>query len=62
MSVDRDVVAARLDLIAAKAKILAAKYRGNQLWEGELTTGLNDIQTEVQAVQRESGDNQYYGR
>lgn len=59
MSVDREVVTARLDLIAAKAKILAAKYRNNQLWEGELSKDMNEIRAEIYAIEEESGDNQY---
>ena len=62
MSADREIVAARLDLIAAKAKILAASYRGSKLWEGELTRGLNEIEVELKAVQRDSREDQYYGR
>lgn len=62
MSADREVIAARLDLIAARAKVLANEYRQNKLWEGELTTGLRDIQSQIESVQRESRDDQYYGR
>jgi hypothetical protein len=62
MSSDREIVASRLDLIAAKARILAADYRGSKLWEGELTKGLNEIQAEVDAVKRDSQEDRYYGR
>ncbi len=62
MSIDKEVIAARLDLIAARARILAADYRGSKLWEGELTKGLNEIQAEVDAAKRDSREDQYYGR
>jgi len=51
------VVAARLDLIAAKAKILAEDYKNNRMWEGDLTRGLSQIESEVRAIQREINEN-----
>jgi hypothetical protein len=62
MSTDREATAARLDLIAAKAKVLANDYRQNRLWEGDLSKGLAELEAQIEWVQRESRDNQYYGR
>jgi len=44
------VIAARLDLIAAKAKILSERYKNNQLWDGELNSGLNEISEEIRKI------------
>lgn len=49
-----DIVSARLDIIAAKAKILAeASRRG--FWSGELERGLREIETEISELRRGSG-------
>lgn len=40
----RALVLAALKTAAAKAELLALKYEGNQLWEGELHQGLSEIQ------------------
>lgn len=45
-----EIISARLDLIAAKAKILSSKYKNNQLWGGELTHGLEEILIEIAAL------------
>lgn len=50
-----EIVAARLDLIAAKAKILAADYRAGRQWPSDLSSGLNDLTKELEAIRRESG-------
>lgn len=44
------VIAARLEIIAAKARILAEKYKNNQLWDGELNQQLNDIEVEIRLI------------
>ncbi len=49
-----DIISARLDLIAARARVLADQYKNNQLWDGELTDGLNEIQRELTAVRNNS--------
>jgi|WetSurMetagenome_2_1015567.scaffolds.fasta_scaffold595737_2 hypothetical protein len=49
------VIAARLDLIAAKARILAEKYKSNQLWTGELDKQLNEIKAEIVRVFQDRG-------
>jgi len=61
MNHNHELVAARLDLIAAKAKVLATNYRNNQLWDGDLTKGLNEIQAEIESVRREGRDYYDYG-
>jgi hypothetical protein len=50
------VITARLDLIAAKAKILAESYKNNKMWEGDLQQGLNVLQHEIQMIRTESGN------
>jgi hypothetical protein len=45
-----DIIAARLDLIAAKARILSEQYKNNQHWEGDLSRGLDEIEREIAAV------------
>lgn len=49
-----DIIAARLDLIAAKAKILAEQYKNNQHWEGDLNRGLSEIEREIAAIRNNS--------
>lgn len=50
------VIAARLDLIAAKAKILSEQYKNNQLWDGDLSKQLGEIENEIRLITRgESG-------
>jgi hypothetical protein len=49
-----DIIAARLDLIAAKARILSEQYKNNKLWEGDLERGLEEIQREISAVRNNS--------
>jgi hypothetical protein len=48
------VVAARLEIVAAKAKILAEKYKNNQLWDGELDQGIREITSELTMLGRET--------
>ncbi len=50
------VVLSRLEIIAAKAKILAEKYKNNQFWEGELRDGLAELEAEIAQIVRNSGD------
>lgn len=46
------VITARLDLIAAKAKILAESYKNNKLWGGELKDGIDEIEREIALIRR----------
>ena len=50
-----DIIAARLDLIAAKARILAEQYKANKMWDGDLTQGLDTILSEISNIKREGG-------
>jgi hypothetical protein len=52
-----DIIAARLDLIAAKAKILSEQYKNNKLWDGDLERGLEEIGRELAAVRNNSAGN-----
>lgn len=47
-----ELIAARLELIAAKAKILAASYRENKLWDGELNSGLDMLSHEIVSIRQ----------
>jgi len=49
------VIQARLEIISAKAKLLAEKYKNNQLWDGELSKGLDEIQSEISYARGEEG-------
>lgn len=49
-----DTTAARLEIIAAKAKILATQYKGGGLWEGDLTRYLDEIESEIRKVRSDS--------
>ncbi len=40
---NRAIVLAALKTVAAKAELLALKYEGNQLWEGDLHQNLSEI-------------------
>lgn len=45
------VIAARLDIIAGKASLLAAKYKqGDGLWDGELSRGLSEIIRDIESI------------
>jgi hypothetical protein len=57
-----DIIAARLDLIAAKARILAEQYKNNQHWEGDLSRGLDEIEREIAAVRNGRNDGWAYSR
>lgn len=50
---NREMVAMRLDLIAAKAKQMAEDVKHGRLWEGDLSRGLADIQEQLEAAARE---------
>jgi hypothetical protein len=49
----RETIAMRLDLIAAKAKLLAHDLRAGRLWEGQLTQGVGEIGEELRAAVRD---------
>jgi hypothetical protein len=46
----RELISVRLDLIAAKATQLSNDYKGNRLWEGDLSRGLADIREQMNAL------------
>lgn len=48
------ITTARLEIIAAKARILADKAKGNQFWEGELDRGLAEIEREVASIRSDN--------
>ena len=48
-------IAARLDLIAAKAKQLAIDYRNGKLWDGDLSRGMCEIGQQLNNIPRERG-------
>lgn len=50
-----DLVAARLELIAAKAKVMAADYKDGRMWDGDLSKGLDDLLREITHVRNERG-------
>lgn len=54
-SMNDDITAARLAVVAAKAKILADKYKHGQLWAGDLHRMLSEIESEINKVRSESG-------
>jgi hypothetical protein len=47
---NRELIATRLELIAAKAKALAMDFKNGKLWEGELSKGIADIRHELEKV------------
>lgn len=50
-----DIISARLDLIAAKARILAEQYRNNSMWDDDLNQGLSQIEKEISTI-RDNGN------
>ncbi len=49
------MLTARLEIIAAKSRILVEKSRNNQFWPGELSRGLSEIEREISNIQTEEG-------
>jgi hypothetical protein len=47
---DREQVAMRLEVIAAKAKQLAYDVKAGKLWDGDLGRGLGEIGEQLRAV------------
>ena len=47
---NRELIATRLELIATKAKVLAADFKNGKLWEGELNKGIGEIRRELEKV------------
>jgi hypothetical protein len=43
MAYNKELTIAQLELVAAKAKSLAILIKESKLWEGELSSGLNEI-------------------
>jgi hypothetical protein len=48
-----DATAARLALVAAKAKQLELDYRHGKLWEGDLDRGISEISEQLRMIPRE---------
>ena len=44
---NKEIIIARLELIAAKAKILVNDYRFGKLWGGDLSRGLEELKKEI---------------
>lgn len=59
--IKNDITIARLDLIAAKAKILSEQYKNNQMWDGDLERGLNDILSEINNIRTDTNRNDWQG-
>lgn len=57
-----DDVADRLELIAAKARVLVNDYRQGKLWDGDLSRGLQELKKEIDQVCNESGHGNSWGR
>ncbi len=51
-----ELIEARLNIIAYKARILADNYKNNQLWDGDLSRGLDELETEIRAIRKASND------
>lgn len=45
-----EIIKARLELLAAKAKVLALDYEHGKLWEGELGSGLAQLQGQITEI------------
>lgn len=45
-----DIIASRLDLIAAQASVLASDYRNRKLWPGQLEEGLREIGKQIELI------------
>lgn len=48
-----DAVSMRLELIAAKAKMLAYEYKNGKLWPGDLERGLGELIGHANAAMQE---------
>lgn len=56
-----DIISARLDLIAAKAKILSEQYKSDRGKGNSLEIGLQDIEREIASVRHGiHGDTTWY--
>lgn len=53
------IIVARLDIVAAKAKILSEKYKNNQLWQGELDSGVKELQSELNQISQRGYSSQF---
>ena len=51
-----ELIEARLNIIAYKARILADNYKNNQLWDGDLSRGLDELENEIKAIRKASND------
>lgn len=55
---DKDTMVSRLELIAAKAKVLSVDVKNNKLWEGELSLGLREISSHLNSALIEAKDDE----
>ena len=55
---DKDIIVSRLDLISAKARVLANDLKKNKLWEGELSLGLREISSHINSALIEAKDDE----
>lgn len=51
-SVDRELIIAQLEMVAAKAKSYSIKMRNRGLWEGELSSAISDMLSELNSIAR----------
>ena len=51
----KELVAARLELISAKSKLLAEEYKNGKMWDGDLSRGLDELVREITYVRNERG-------
>lgn len=49
-----NITSARLEILAAKSRILADKYKSGQLWDGELSSSLSEIEAEISVIRRDN--------
>jgi len=50
MKQDKELIIAKLELVAAKAKQLKLEYEQGRLWEGDLNDGVREICGEATAL------------
>jgi len=53
---NRELIQAKLDLIAARAVLLAQEYKENRLWGGELHLGLGEVASQANTLLGQTRD------
>jgi hypothetical protein len=56
MMMNRELIQAKLDLIAARAVLLAQEYKENRLWGGELHLGLGEVASQANTLLGQTRD------